>query len=99
MDYKLIYEVKKANLNTQCKSNLRIQYENKAREEADKIHQQYLDFLNVKLGHNRIEVTNTACMANGIISHVYTWDEGITKPKDGLGKKKCIFCGCDDFDF
>jgi hypothetical protein len=97
-NYELIYKIRAGGYNTNSAQNLRIQYANKAREEADKVHTKYLEALTLLLGHDRFEVTNVACMADGIIGHVYTWDEGIN-PRPSSGHKKCVFCGCDDFDF
>jgi hypothetical protein len=94
IDYKLVYEVRMRGFNTNEKRNLQIQYENKARAEADKVHQKYLDFLTNALGTDDFEVTNEMCMADGIIGHVFTPGSG----EKGLGRRKCVFCGCDDFD-
>lgn len=96
MNYELIYKVRKNNFKTDSRSNLRAQFENTARAEANKLHEQYLAFLQKEIGHNRFEVTNISCMSDGITGHVYVWDkEPIIR---GLGKGKCLFCGCDDFD-
>lgn len=94
LNYELIYKVRKNNFRTDSKSNLRIQFENKAREEADKLHQAYFDFLKKELKTDQLEVTNIMCLADGIIGHVYKGD----LTHKGFGKRKCIFCGCDDFD-
>lgn len=103
-NYKLIYEVREAfqPWETSCLSNLEITAANKARDEAKGVHQRYVDFLTKKLGHDDFEVTNEVCLTDGIIGHVYTpkgGDGPLSCPPRGLGKRKCIFCGCDDFDF
>ena len=93
MNYKLIYKVRKGQFKTDSASNLRVQYENKARAEAEKEHKKYLDFIEKELGNTEFEVTNISCMADGVIGHVYA---GSTQK--GHGKRNCIYCGCDDFD-
>jgi hypothetical protein len=96
MNYELIYKVRKARLRTDSFENLRNQLRFKADEEAAKLHNQYQDFLkkNLPEGTN-FEVTNIACNADGIIGCVYTWKGDAP---EGLGKRVCCFCGCDDFD-
>lgn len=91
-NYELIYKLRK--FNTTSLQNIEIELKNKAIDEARKIHKQYTDAIEDELGTDNFEVSSVACMADGIMSHVYT-------PADvpsGLGKKRCIYCGCDDFD-
>jgi glutathione S-transferase len=100
LNYELIYKVRKSGVNTQERENLRISYANAARAKADIEYQKYLDLLEELLGHTRIAVTNEMCLADGITGHVFTWEEkfGEGGPDKGLGKRHCVFCGCDDFD-
>jgi hypothetical protein len=96
MNYELIYRVRAAKVSTESLTNLENQLKNKAVAEARKVHQQYLDFLSRNLGPNvNFQVTNIACMADGVIGHVYTWEGATVR---GVGKRVCCFCGCDDFD-
>lgn len=97
LNYELIYKVRKGRYRTDEKRNLQIQFENKARAEADKLHQAYLDFLTKEIGHNQFEVTNQMCMADGVQGHVYV-SSSVSTPK-GVGHRKCVFCGCDDGDY
>ena len=98
MNYELIYKVRKGGYRTDEKQNLRICFENEARAKADKLHQEYLNFLTKALGHDHFIVTNECCMADGILGHVYAWSPTASKPDKGHGKMKCVYCGCDDFD-
>lgn len=95
INYELVYRMRK--YETSSLQNLVARYQNKARQEAEAVHEKYLRALQASLGHDRIDVTNALCMADGISGHVYTWDEG-TSPATGIGKRWCVFCGCDDFD-
>lgn len=97
LNYELIYKVRHAGVDTSEPRNLEIRYANKAREEAKIVHKKYTDLLKQILGHERFEVTNVACNADAIAGHVYTWD-GPNTPQRGVGKKHCVFCGCDDGD-
>jgi hypothetical protein len=94
-NYKLIYDVRRAGVSTSSEHNLIATYQFRARTEALKEHQKYIDLLTQLLGHKDFEITNIACMADGIAGHVYSPVEGVP---DGVGKKVCVFCGCDDFD-
>lgn len=98
MSTKLSKKIKKARLETDSLQNLIIQYTNEAEGKARVAHKRYIDFLTKHLGHTRFEVTNVYCNNKDVLGHVYTWPR-FAPPKSGLGLKKCIFCGCDDFDF
>lgn len=93
MNYELIYKVRKGNYKTDCLSNLEVGYCNKARAEAKATHEKYRAFLIRELKTEDFEVTNVACMADGVAGHVY-----IGGTSRGHGKRNCAFCGCDDFD-
>jgi len=93
INYELVYKVRRKGLKTDSHQNLRVGYANKAYAEADKVHQAYLEFLSKELGHTDFEVTSEACMADGIIGHVF-----VGTAQKGMGKRKCCFCGLDDFD-
>ena len=93
MNYELIYKVRKSGHPTDSHSNLRVQFENVARDKADAAHKGYLDFLTAELGHSDFEVTNVYCNADGVLGHVYAGSD-----IKGVGKRKCVFCGCDDFN-
>ena len=41
-----------------------------------------------------LEQTNIACMARGVLSHVFRGSRGAAT---GVGHRRCIFCGADDF--
>lgn len=97
LNYELIYKVRKGGYKTDSQSNLRVQFQNKARDEADKLYAAYVAFLKKEIGHDRFEVTNIACMADGVCGHVYV-DDYPSAPRN-IGKRKCAFCGCDDFDY
>jgi hypothetical protein len=97
LNYKLIYQVRRAGVKTDTLSNLTVRHRAKADEAAKAEHKKYTDLLTKLLGHNRFEVTNCGCMADGVCGHVYSWG-GATTPVKGLGKRFCIYCGCDDFD-
>lgn len=92
IDYELVYKLRR--FRTNSLQNLIIRYENKARDEAVKEFDKYANAIKAAIGTDDFEVTNVACLADGIVGHVYTPGSG---PK-GAGKRKCIYCGCDDFD-
>lgn len=94
LNYELIYKLR--NHRTDSLDNLSIQYANEGRARAEREHNTYLAAIKEELGHERFEVSSYACVASGILNHVYTWD-GETPPR-GLGKRVCIYCGLDDFD-
>lgn len=96
-NYKLIYDLRHQGLKVESLANLQVQFRNEADAKAREEFKKLTDFLEKHLGHDRFEVTNICCMADGVLSHVYTWDEK-TKPPADVGKKRCVFCGCDDFD-
>lgn len=93
IDYQLVYHLR--DYKTSSLSNLEVSYCNEAKEKARKEHNDYLEAICRHTGHEKkdLEVTNIMCMAKGILSHVYAPGG----PK-GVGKRKCIFCGSDDFD-
>lgn len=93
-NYKLIYEVRKRGLQAGSLDNLRIQYENAARAKADAEHGEMRSAIAELFGSDDLEFTNICCLADGIEGHVYH----PASARKGLGKRKCIFCGCDDFD-
>lgn len=93
INHELVYKTRKTGLPTDSLSNLQIQASNEARRKAGQRHESYLNFLRRELGTDDFEVTNEVCMAEGIIGHVYVGGG----PK-GLGKRKCCFCGCGDFN-
>jgi hypothetical protein len=96
INYELVYKVRKAGLNTNSPSNIEVQLISTAKQQAAKIHQEYADFLSASLEPGtKFEFTNIACMADGILGHVYTWKGDAPR---GVGKRVCCFCGCDDFD-
>ena len=96
-NYKLIYEVRKLGFNTNSLSNIQVGLRNEAYKKALDTHEQYMSFLRKKIGHANFEVTNVACLADGIAGHVYAADDP-HEPRRGLGKRHCVFCGCDDFN-
>lgn len=100
IDYKLVYKVRGAGVSTEDLGNLQTRFRREADERANSIHKTYTDLLTQHLGHSDFEVTNIACMADGILGHVY-----VRKPEHqgsrmkGAGHRVCVFCGLDDFDF
>ncbi|CAH1656754.1 conserved hypothetical protein [Hyphomicrobiales bacterium] len=40
---------------------------------------------------DELQFSNVACLANGMIHHVYRG-----KGQQSVGKYVCVFCGCDD---
>ena len=90
---KAVYKVRNQGLNTDSLSNLQVRYRQDSDRKAKEVHEKYTDFLKKEIGHECFEVTNIACMADGIIGHVYVG----SGPKNS-GNRKCFFCGLDDFD-
>lgn len=94
-NYKLIYELR--GYNTGSLANVQAQQRYKADLEADKIHKLYVKALAEALGHENYEISDLACMADGIQNHVYAAPDG-SKVEAGRGLRVCVFCGCDDCD-
>jgi len=92
LNYELIYKTREGNFPTDSRRNLQIGYENAARAQADKLHDEYLDFLKRELKTDQFEVSDVACMADGILSHVYVGNQ----TSKGIGDRRCCFCGCID---
>lgn len=97
INYELVYKLRK--FNTDSLSNIQSRLRSKADEEAAKIHKQYTDALRQLLGHEHFEISHYSCLADQIAVHVFVSDnpENPT-PIKGIGKRVCIYCGCDDFD-
>lgn len=96
LNYKLIYEARARGLTAGSETNAIIGAENDARAKAQKLHKQMRDNIAKLFGSDDLDFSNIACMADGIRGHVYHPNDGIER---NLGKRVCIFCGCDDFDF
>ena len=96
VNYRLVYMLRAAGLQTDSLSNLKVRHRCRAEAAAEAEHKVLTDWLTKQFdGDVNFEVTSTMCMADGVLSHVYTWkgDEPA-----GVGKRVCCFCGCNDFD-
>ena len=93
IDHEAVYALR--DLQTDCLSNLQVQYRNQADERAQKDFEVFESAIAKHIGTNDFLVTNSCCIAKGILHHVYTPIAGVA---GGVGQRKCIFCGLDDFD-
>lgn len=95
LNYKLIYQMRHYRM--ESLSNREVSYINEAKEKARKEHDKVIDALADALGHTDFEFSSVICMAEGVGCHVYTPKTNEDVPS-GVGKRKCVFCGLDDFD-
>ena len=93
-NYKLIYEMRP--YLEAVRSAMRAVRE--AEQKVDDAKAAYWDGLDKKLGAktDRNERNISCCMADGMDRHVFMPShEGVSR---GVGKRRCVFCGIDDFD-
>lgn len=90
INFELVYKLRR--FNTNSLQNITVQLKNEAEKQANKIHEEYRTAIAKAINTDDFEVSNVCCMAEGISSHVYF----PAKPEN-IGKRKCIFCDCDDF--
>jgi hypothetical protein len=91
INYKLVYDMRHYQDAIYCaESALRT-----AEKQLDKAKEDYMLAARKFTGIDDLEESNYMCMAKGIERHVYTPNKGIHR---GVGHRKCIFCGLDDFD-
>ena len=93
INFEMVYKLRPAQ--TASLNNLKVRYRNEAEARAQKDFDKYTAAITKALGHDDFEVTNICCIADGIMNHVYSPTNGVPT---GLGKRKCIYCQCDDFD-
>ena len=94
-NYELIYKVNESELDINDEKTMIWRAENAARIEAKKEYKDMSKKLTALLGTDDWEIASYYCPAKGIGKHV--WSPAKGKP-DGVGHKKCVFCGNDDFD-
>lgn len=90
INFELVYKLRRYNTNSL--QNITVQLKNDAIDKANQIHEEYRKAIAKAINTEDFEVSNVCCMADGISSHVYR----PAKPEN-IGKRKCIFCDCDDF--
>lgn len=90
VNYERVYKARKFIEAIQEKQSL-VREANRA---LDKAEENYRDFIKIIVGSADFQITNILCIADGIPEHVFSPYSG---PR-GIGKRICIFCGCDDFD-
>jgi len=96
INYKMIYQMRQAGLQMDTLNNLRNHHRAKADKAAEEEFAKIKAFIqkNLPVGAE-FEVSNEACIAHGVLSHVWTWVGSVQK---GYGKRACCFCGCRDSD-
>lgn len=92
IDYELVYKTRPYYEQIRTANQKLAAAEQAVRDAETNYRQQVARLVGVPV--DQLRFTNVACMAEGILSHV----ERGSGPS-GVGKWKCVFCGCDDFDF
>jgi hypothetical protein len=91
INFELVYHARKLNDAVLLRRRDKLKAETAFHEAEESYRKGVAKLANISL--ESLDFSNTLCLASGVYSHIYH----IVKSR-GTGNK-CIFCGCDDFDF